>query len=100
MASFHRFRFGTGMGYGARPPVSGWLPASLYSINTEGHEFRFTEFGSFGLTPDCVAKLSMSDMRAQKADSPTIRMPQVLNFMNANQEFPEIASPDSGRAFE
>jgi hypothetical protein len=42
----------------------------------------------------------MSDMRVQKADLPTLRMPQVLNFMNADQEFPEIASHDSGRAFE
>ena len=39
-------------------------------------------------------------MRVQKTDLPTLRMPHVLEVMNADQEFPEIASPDSGRAPE
>jgi hypothetical protein len=44
--------------------------------------------------------LTEKEIQAQETDLPTIRMPQVLDFMNADQEFPEIASPDSGGPYK
>ena len=64
------------------------------------HGSPFADLVPPGLTPDCIAKLIGSDLRARMTDLPTLRMPQVWDFMNADQEFPETASPDSGRACE
>ena len=50
------------------------------------------------LSPDSSARLLTVFVTAQASDLPTYRMPQVLDFMNAYQEFPErILIPCEGR---
>ena len=73
--------------------MSGWSMASLYSTTRKNHASPFVEQTPLGFTPDCLANLMVADMRSQKTVLPTYRMPPVLDFMNADQEFPEIASP-------
>jgi hypothetical protein len=81
--------FSTRIQFGKGSQITEWLRVSLYSAIYKARGTPFAEPVLHGLTPDCIVKLTAIDIRVQEMDLSTIRMPQVLDFMNAEQEFPE-----------